>query len=230
MNEQEMVTPSGDVRKSSDRQSSLLIYGGGGHGKSVIELVQVLGTYAIAGVVDDGLPQGSEVMGLPVLGGVQILEEYFSKGIRLAVNAVGGIGEIGVRVRIFEDLRKVGFGFPTLIHPTAMVEASARLSPGVQVFPHAYVGTLARIGFGVLLNTGAIVSHDCQIGDYTGLAPGALLAGEVKVGEKVQIGMGVTINLGLSIGNEALIGNSAIVKGDVQAGAVVRAGAIWPER
>jgi carbonic anhydrase/acetyltransferase-like protein (isoleucine patch superfamily) len=51
------------------------------------------------------------------------------------------------------------------------------LSPGVQVFPHAYIGSEARVGFGTIVNTGAIVSHDCVIGDYANISPGAILAG-----------------------------------------------------
>jgi acetyltransferase EpsM len=230
MSEQEKATSTRDSQRSDHGLRPLIIYGGGGHGKSIIELVQAMNVYTIAGVIDDGLPQGSEVMGFPVIGGTQNLEGLFSKGIHLAVNAVGGIGDIEIRIRIFENLREVGFDFPTLIHPRAMIEPSAVVAPGVQVFPHVYVGTHARIGFGVLLNTGVIVSHDCLIGDFAGLAPGAVLAGEVKVGEKVQIGMGVTVNLGLSIGEGALIGNSAVVKSDVPAGTIVHAGEIWPAR
>ena len=49
--------------------------------------------------------------------------------------------------------------------------------------PHAYVGSEAHVGFGTIINTGAIVSHDCTLGDYANLSPGAILAGEVTVGD-----------------------------------------------
>ena len=65
----------------------------------------------------------------------------------------------------------------------------------MQVLPHAYVGSEAVIGFGVIINTGAIVSHDCVLGEYANLSPGAILAGEVQVGSRALVGMGVTINL-----------------------------------
>jgi len=224
--------PSKAPEKSGNEKNpnSLLIYGGGGHGKSILELVQALGTYPVEGFIDDRLTPGSHILGTPVLGGAEVLEELASKGIRLAVNAVGGIGDLETRVKIFQVLKDVGFDFPVLIHPTATVEPSAHLSPGTQILPHAYVGTQARVGFGVIVNSGAIVSHDCQVGDYSGLAPGAMLAGEVQIGKYVQVGMGVTINLGLSIGEGSLLGNSAVIKQDVPANTVVRAGALWPTR
>jgi len=229
MNEQKLSNSPEDL-SMPENSRSLVIYGGGGHGKSIIEMVQALDTYEIAGVIDDVLAPGSLVMGVPVLGDAQVLEDLVLSGTRLAVNAVGGIGDLETRVKIFQVLKRAGFDFPTLVHPTATVEPSARLSPGAQIMPHAYVGTQAWIGFGVIVNNGAIVSHDCQIGDYSGLAPGAMLAGEVEIGKRVQVGMGVTINLCLSVGEGSLIGNSAVIKQDVPADTVVRSGALWPER
>lgn len=206
----------------------LIIYGGGGHGKSLIELLRALGGYRLVGVVDDGLLPGSNVLDVEVLGGAEILSSLFARGVRQAANAVGGIGNISSRVTVFERLAAAGFTCPTLVHPTAFVEASAILAEGVQVFPHAYVGSEARVDFGVIVNTGAIVSHDCVLGKYSNVSPGAMLAGAVQVGARCLIGMGATINLGVHIGEGARIGNGATVKADVPSGGVVRAGSVWP--
>jgi sugar O-acyltransferase (sialic acid O-acetyltransferase NeuD family) len=206
------------------------VYGGGGHGKSIIDLIRALGTYEIAGIVDDGISKGSHVMGIRVLGGAEVLDEVFERGVVQAVNAVGGVGDVDLRIRIFHRLLAAGFTCPALVHPSATVEPSAKLGEGVQVLPHAYVGSEAELGFGVLLNNGAIVSHDCRLGDYASLAPGALLAGGVVIGDGAQLGMGVTVNLKLSIGRRAQIGNGAVIKGDVLEESVVRAGQIWPPR
>jgi len=209
---------------------AVVIYGGGGHGKSLIDFVRALGSYDLVGVIDDGLPAGSSVLGVPVLGGADVLPRQAERGIRTAVNAVGGIGDIMSRVRVFELIRQAGFSCPTLVHPTAFVEASAHLSPGAQVFPHAYVGSDVNLGFGVIVNTAAVVSHDCRLDDYANIAPGALLAGGVSVGQGALIGMGVTVNLGVTIGARARVGNSAVVKSDVPPSAIVHAGSVWPAR
>jgi acetyltransferase EpsM len=206
----------------------ILIYGGGGHGKSLIDLIRTLGTYSIAGIIDDSLQVGGSVMGVTVLGGVRILEQLRSRGLSLAANAVGGIGNINSRLNVFEHLARAGFACPSLVHSTAVVEPSASLADGVQVFPHAYVGSEAKIGFGVIINTGVVVSHDCNIGEYTNLSPGAILAGEVTVGRATLVGMGVTVNLRVKIGPRARIGNGATVKQDLPEGGLVHAGSIWP--
>ncbi len=209
--------------------TAILVYGGGGHGKALIELLRAQAAYRIVGLVDDGKQRGEQVTGVPVLGGSEILAELYSQGVRLAANAVGGIGNIAARIAVFRRLAEAGFTCPALVHPTAYLEPSARLAPGVQVMPHAYVGSEAVIGFGALINTGVIVSHDCTLGEYANLSPGAILAGEVQVGERALVGMGVTVNLQVQIGAGARIGNGATIKSDVPENAVVRAGSTWPD-
>ena len=220
----EWSTPSGAFDPTA-----MIVYGGGGHGKSVIDLLRMLRIYRIVGVVDDGIAPGQSIMGVPTLGGGDVLAELAVQGVRLAVNAVGGIGNVAVRVKVFERIASAGFVCPPVVHPMAFVEASAKLSAGVQVFPHAYVGSDARVGYGVIVYTGAIVSHDCQLDGYANISPGAMLAGDVKVGAGALVGMGATINLGVRIGTRARIGNGATVKTDVPEGGLVRAGGIWPD-
>lgn len=217
------LTPKGKFRKKE-----IIVYGGGGHGRSVIDLIRAMDEYEIVGVVDDGISSGQEIVGVPVIGGADQLAKLVEDGVKLAANAVGGVGDIRSRVSVFHRMIQAGFGFPILIHPTAFVEPNASLSAGVQVFPHAYIGSEAEVGFGGIVNTSASVSHNCVIGSYSNIAPGALIAGGVKIGRAALVGMGVTINLEVEIGEYARLGNSAVVKSDVPAGGIVGAGKIWP--
>lgn len=216
---------------ASDKEQlpPIVIYGGGGHSKTLIEMLRASKTYHLVGVIDDHLPSGEEILGVPVLGDAESLPCLKSQGIKLAVNAVGSIGNIEVRIAIFQRLAQAGFSCPALVHPAAYIEPSAALAPGIQVFAHAYVGSEARLGYGAIINTGAVVSHDCQIGNYANISPGALLAGAVEVGKGALVGMGVTIHLGVKIGAGARIGNSAVIKADVPAKTIVMAGRTWPE-
>ena len=208
--------------------TALAIYGGGGHAKSLIELIQAEGKYHVAGILDDHLTPGSKMFGMPVLGGGEALLRLKMQGIGMVINAVGGIGDIVPRLRIYEKIKAAGLTIPNLVHPRAYVEKSARLVGGEQIFFNAYVGSDVLVGFGCIVNTGAILSHDCILGEYVNISPGAILAGAVQVGERCLVGMGVTINLGVKIGNGARIGNSAVIKADVPENGIVRAGAIWP--
>ena len=230
--DKESLTPARDLSRpfveAEVDPTALVIYGCGGHGKALIDLLRTLGTYRLVGLVDDGFPAGSAVMGLPVLGGREALADLYTRGVRLAVNAVGGIGNVGIRIQVFQILAQAGFTCPTVVHPAAWVEPSASLAAGVQVFPHAYVGSEAQVGFGAIVNTGAIVSHECVLGECVNISPGAMLAGRVVVGDGALIGMGVTVNLQVQIGAGARVGNSATVKADVPPKGIVRAGAVFP--
>jgi sugar O-acyltransferase (sialic acid O-acetyltransferase NeuD family) len=207
--------------------SPILIYGGGGHAKAVMEMIRASGKYSIVGIVDDGIPTGAQVLGIPVLGTRSALAELFTRGVKFAANGVGGIIDIHVRVKLFELLESHGFSLPAITHPRATIEPSAEIGAGAQVFAHAYVGSAAVIQPKAMINTGAIISHDCVIGSFTHIAPGALLAGHVHVGGRALIGMGVTVAIGVTIGEGARIGNGAVILADVPAHALVPVNKTW---
>jgi sugar O-acyltransferase (sialic acid O-acetyltransferase NeuD family) len=208
--------------------SQIIIYGAGGHAKAVMEMVQAIGAFRIAGILDDNAAlTGNSVLGIPVLGTRELLPRLVEQGVRLAANGVGGIIDINIRVKLFDLLTGYGFAFPILRHPRAMVEPSAQVFDGVQVFANAYVGSSTILHEKCMVNTGAIISHDCEIGSFTHIAPGAMLAGHVHVGEKALVGMGVTTTIGIKIGSGARVGNGAILLADVPERAIVPAGKVW---
>ncbi len=206
----------------------ILIYGGGGHAKSVMEMVLQNGDHTIAGIVDDDEHlTGKNVLGIPVLGTRAVLPRLIAQGVKLAANGVGGILDINVRVKIFEILENLDFSFPALVHPRATLEPSTKVEEGVQVFANAYVGSEAFLQARCMINTNAVVSHDCIIGSYTHIAPGALLAGHVHVGKNTLVGMGVTTAIGVQIGDSVRIGNGAILLADVPDRTIIQAGRFW---
>ena len=220
----ELLAPGSE----EDDPAVLIIYGGGGHAKSLIDLIRAAGKYTIAGILDDGIPAGTLILGERVLGGGELLPVLRRRGIYQAVNAVGGIGSIASRLAVYSRLVDAGFTCVTVIHPRAFIEPTAIVAEGCQIFFNAYIGSDVRVGFGTIVNTGAIVSHDCVLGEYANVSPGAILAGAVQVGDRALIGMGATVNLGVRIGAGARVGNSAVVKKDVPENIIVRAGAVWP--
>jgi sugar O-acyltransferase (sialic acid O-acetyltransferase NeuD family) len=205
----------------------ILIYGAGGHAKTVMELIQAIGTFQIAGIIDDKVSAGTLILDIPVLGSREIIPQLVEHGLRQAANGVGGIIDINIRVGIFDFLEAAQVGLPKLVHPRSTVEPSATIGDGVQVFANAYVGSSAILQPRCMVNTNAVVSHDCEIGSYTHIAPGALLAGHVLVGERSLVGMGVTTVIGIKIGNGVRIGNGAVIFADVPDKSIIPAGKVW---
>lgn len=86
----------------------IIIYGGGGHAKTVIDILRSLDTWQIAGIVDDGIEPGTVISGIPVIGNGSVLESL-KEGIHSVVNTVGGIGDYKIRWNVFERLIAAGY-------------------------------------------------------------------------------------------------------------------------
>ncbi|MFC2065247.1 NeuD/PglB/VioB family sugar acetyltransferase [Chloroflexota bacterium] len=215
------------IPKVKDPQNSIVIYGGGGHAKTVIELIKSTGKYEIIGIIDDNIPVGKKVLGVPILGTRLILNDLRKAGVKKAANSVGGVLDINIRTKITKILKEEKFSLPNLLHSTAMIEKSVNLGSGLQVFAGAYIGSDVVLGNFSMVNTNAVVSHDCSIGAHSHISPGCLLAGEVQIGNSCLIGMGVTTAIGIRIGNRSRIGNGAIIYADVPENSIIKGGKIW---
>lgn len=207
----------------------ILVIGGGGHGRVVIEALLAAGA-EVAGVIDPHPAVAATLPdGVPWLGGDEALARYQPVDYQLA-NGVGGIGEPHRR-SVFERLSAAGYGFARVRHPAASVaRAGVVLGEGCQVMAGAVIQPGARIGADVIVNTRAAVDHDCRIGDHSHVAPGAVLCGEVTVGAGSHIGAGAVVIQGVRIGSFAIVGAGSIILRDVPDGVVVYSKDIRQER
>ena len=114
----------------------------------------------------------------------------FAEQARLAFVA---IGDNAIRKRESERAREDGYALAILRHPSAIIADDAHIDVGTLICANVVVQPEARIGKGVILNTGCSIDHDCVIGDYAHIAPGAHLCGNVTVGEGALVGVGVGI-------------------------------------
>ena len=69
----------------------------------------------------------------------------------------------------------------------------------------------AQLGVGVIVNHGAVVDHDCEVGSFSHIAPRAALSGAVRVGSRVLLGTGACVLPGLSICDDVVVGAGAVV-------------------
>jgi sugar O-acyltransferase (sialic acid O-acetyltransferase NeuD family) len=207
---------------SSSGKPRLVIYGGGGHAKMCIDMIRAAQTYEIEGIVDGTLPKGSEVLGVAVLGGENLLPALIQMGVRHAVLGVGAATKHTVRAELYRMLLAHGFDLPNIVHPKAVIEPSAQLGHGNQIMAQAYIGSDARLGDNCIINALSIVSHDSQLGHNVHLAPGCVLAGGVRVGSDSLIGMNSSVYMKVKIGERVVIANQSSVLADVASDSFVR--------
>lgn len=203
-------------RTPTPEHDGLWIIGTGGHARVVLDLALACG-FAIKGFIE---PTNEPVTapftnGYSVLRGMDTLRDIESPAIAVA------IGDNTHRRETSARAVAMGGRATTLIHPSALIEASAAIEPGAQVCIGAIVNAAARVGAGAIVNSGAIVEHECTVGAFTHVCPGVNLAGRVGVGDGAMIGLGASVIQGVTIGTDAVIGAGAVVLGDVPAGATV---------
>jgi sugar O-acyltransferase (sialic acid O-acetyltransferase NeuD family) len=128
------------------------------------------------------------------------------------------VGDASIRQYLLEQSGLPAEFWLTIIHPHACIASSAFLGVGTAVAAQAVIGPCARLDTGVIINHAAIVDHDCYVGAYSHIAPGASLAGGVHVGAGVLIGAGARILPEVRIGDGVVIGAGAVVLSDIPAG------------
>jgi sugar O-acyltransferase (sialic acid O-acetyltransferase NeuD family) len=204
------------------REIRAVLLGGGGHAKMLIEIIRLQGGVRLAGILDaDRGKWGSRVMGVPVLGGDDLLPSLVSEGTTHFAVGLGSIKDTTPRHRLFELGIAGGMRPLTLVHPSSIVSPDAVVGEGSQLLPGSIVNLGARIGRNVIVNSAAVVEHDCVIEDHVHIATGARLASTIHVGEGAHIGAGATLRQCVRIGSGAVVGAGAVVITDVLPGLVV---------
>ena len=197
--------------------SPIIVYGAGGHARSLLEAIRSAGVFEAVALVDDNPDRaGTEVLGVPVVAGLDGVP-----GVEHAFVGVGGVAERETRTRVVGRLLAAGFTLPPVVHASAAVSPWAELGRGVQILALAVVNAGAVLHDGAIVNTGAIVEHDCVVGAAAHVAPRATLGGDVSVGDGAHVGMGAVVVEGVRLGAGAFVAAGAVVTKDVPDGARV---------
>lgn len=132
------------------------------------------------------------------------------------------IGDNRLRKKIYESLAG-GNLFPgNAIHASSVIDPSATIAThGVMIAANAVINPLATIETGAICNTGCIIEHECVVGAFAHIAPGAVLCGNVKIGAGTFVGANAVIRQGIMVGNNAMIGAGAVVVKEVADGETV---------
>jgi sugar O-acyltransferase (sialic acid O-acetyltransferase NeuD family) len=201
--------------------SPVIIVGGGGHAKVLISAMRAA-NMEIQGIADsDPKLKGKSVLGIPVLGDDGWLADQNPKKTSLVLG-VGSVAIPEARKKLFENLKKKGFSFKTVIHPTAIVADEVKIGEGAQIMAGAIIQPGTQISDNVIVNTGVIVDHDCVLGTHVHLAPGVTLSGGVEVGAESHLGTGAVVKQGIRIGRKCLVGAGSVVVEDLPDGVTAK--------
>jgi len=200
----------------------VVVLGSGGHAAVVIEILEAMGGYEIAGLLWDDDRPGHMVLGHRVIGGEADWTHALERGVAHAAVGLGGWTDNAARRDLFLRARAAGFQVVTPIHPDASVSPSAAVGPGSTVCAGVVVNTGAVIGDDVILAAGATVEHDARVGDHTLISNGAHIGAAATIGSGAVIAIGAVVAGRVTVGADALVSAGAVVVDDVAPGVTVR--------
>ena len=195
-------------------KKKIVLIGGGGHCKVVISILKKLDKFEIAGIVDN-YKEGSLISGIKIIGTDDDLRNIYKSGIHYTLITVGSIKENTKRYRLFNMARKIGYKFPVIISPEAIVDRSVKINEGTIIRPGCIIDVDSYIGKNCIVSTHTTLGHDCVIDDHCHITPGVHISGFVEVGKLSFIGVGATIIQGIKIGKNVTIGAGSVVIKDI---------------
>ena len=187
----------------------LILIGGGGHCKSVLEVAESAG-YDILGVLDIPEDIGKEILSTKVIGTDDDIPFYVDKAE--FVITVGFIKNPATRIKLYKRVKEAGGKLATIIASTAYVSKYATIGEGTVVMHHAFVNAGAKIGNNVILNSFTNVEHDAIIGDQCHISTGTMINGDCKVGANCFIGSQSVLANGITIGDDIIVGAGSLVR------------------
>jgi UDP-perosamine 4-acetyltransferase len=168
---------------------TIVIIGGGGHGKVIADTIIATNQYQIVGFVDATIPVGSVVFkDIKVITGQDNLASLIGKADYFIV----AIGNNKVRADI-ALMAKKHFKPAAIIHPSAIISTEVEIGEGTVILQGAIVSTGSKIGENTIVNEGVVVDHDCVVGKNVHLSP------RTTIGSNSIVADGITTNIGESI-------------------------------
>lgn len=190
-------------------QKNLILVGGGGHCKSVIDVAESAG-YKILGILDMPEEVGKQVLDYKVIGTDDDIPKYVGKAEFIIT--VGFIKNPAIRIKIYNRIKESGGKLATIIASTARVSRYATIGEGTVVMHQAFVNAGAQIGANCIINTFCNIEHDACVGNQSHISTGTMVNGDCKVGERVFIGSQSVLANAIEVSDDIIVGAGSFVR------------------
>lgn len=192
----------------------LILIGGGGHCKSVIEVAESAG-YEIKGILDMPDEVGKEVLpGHKVIGTDDEIPQYVEECDFIIT--VGFIKNPALRIKLYNKVKAAGGRLATIIASTAHVSKYAELGEGTVIMHHAFANAGAKIGDNCIINTFVNIEHDAEVGNQCHISTGTMVNGECKIGENCFIGSQSVCANCIEIASDIIVGAGSVIRKSIR--------------
>jgi sugar O-acyltransferase (sialic acid O-acetyltransferase NeuD family) len=193
----------------------ILLFGGGLHAQTCIDVIEKQGLYELAGIIDSVKDIGSSVDNYPVIGRINDLEAVIQR-YNISAGFIG-IGDNWSRKMVYDQIisKEPHFEFVNLIHPSAVTGKNVQLGKGVLIGAQSFVSSDCSVGNFVLLHQKSHIGLQNKINDFASVSLGSITGGKVEIGKYSAATIGVIISDRTKIGPHTVIGSGSLVLNDL---------------
>jgi len=184
-------------------KKSLVIYGCGGHARSLADVALGNGVEHLI-FVDENAQPNEKQFGFDVVKTTSLEEN---------MDCIPAAGDNEQRAGLFELLQNNNI--ITLISDNAYIGRNTRIAKGAFIANGAHIGPNTTIGVNTIINTHCVIEHDCVIGNHSHISVNAVVAGKSEVGDFVMIGTNASVIDNIKICSHVIIGAGAVVVQDI---------------
>ena len=184
--------------------TEIIVVGGGGHARSVIDVIESTQQFNIVGIIDKPEYKGNRVLNYEIKYSDEDLPNLVSKGYSFII-AVGQIKSPDVRIELYNKLKKLNASMPVIVSSHAYVSQNSKIGEGTVVMHGAIVNVNATIGVNCIINSKALIEHDAVVEDHCHISTGAILNGGTIVKSESFIGSNSVLRENLKIKTRSVI-------------------------
>ncbi len=200
----------------------VLLIGGGLGATQVIDIFAGSTTQQAVAVLDDKRDKwGSDVVGVPVVGGPDRLAALWQEqAFDAAVIAIST--SVAARKKFRELCEKLGIPLANAIDPTSKIATGVVIGTGNVICAFCHFGFEAQIGDNNFFSAYNSFDHHNVIANDCSTGPGNLTSSRVKLGNQVRLGTGIHIEPGVELGDRVQVASGATIVRSVPADHVVK--------
>lgn len=165
---------------------------------------------------------GKSILGIPVVGSIDVLREMISKKELDAV-VIAFNRNLEQRSNLFSQLISEGIPFCNVIDNTVQLRSLVKLGTGNVLLGNSYLGACTEIGDNNFISANVHIEHGNKIGSSNAFGPGVFTSGNVTIGDEIRFGAGIFVEPNITIGDKAVISSGSILIKEVLSGEVVKA-------
>jgi sugar O-acyltransferase (sialic acid O-acetyltransferase NeuD family) len=189
---------------------NILLIGGGGHCKSVIDVIEQENKFTIAGIIDKKELVGQKVLGYEIIASDDDLPNLF-ENYKNAIVTVGQIKSNTLRVKLFNTIKDIGYNLPIIISPFAYISKHSFIDEGTIIMHNTLVNADVKIGKNCIINSKALIEHDSIIEDNCHISTGVIINGGVVIKNNTFIGSGTITKEYITIKENSFIKAGSLI-------------------